>query len=426
MNTPANELARKFLLKHSGAVHSTSKLTATQKKIFNYFLYKAFPSILDDKFHSFKVSDLSQLLGWSVDSHINDNLKAALIGLTSETVKWNVLEKDRKTKWVACACLADVSIKDGMIYYSFGKFLREALHNPNIYAKIDLDIQGVLESRDSMILWEMVTEELSSKKTDSVMSPWLEWQKICTITSGEGSSYEKNYALYKSKVINKALLEINSKSGLKVTLHEKKEGRKVVQIAFHAVRLSSNASITNKCAQNTSESISLISSQLQILFPNTKKIEEACKKHPEDSLQTALDYYLDALTKQGEDIKNPVAFFLKALNEGWCTSEAAASRVKQFENEQGKTEVVQGLLVWDEDSTVLSIRQKIEAQFGPTFYLHWFQPARLSIENGKLIFKSSQFICDWVQNRFLWDLKAILKLFNIHEINFLVDEKLIA
>jgi len=65
-----------------------------------------------------------QSLNWSADSHINDRLKEALAGLTRENVKWNILEKDGKNKWVSSACLADVSIKNGIIEYSFGKFLR--------------------------------------------------------------------------------------------------------------------------------------------------------------------------------------------------------------------------------------------------------------------------------------------------------------
>ena len=59
-----------------------------------------------------------QSLNWSADSHINDRLKEALAGLTRENVKWNILEKDRKNKWVSSACLGDVSIKNGTIEYS--------------------------------------------------------------------------------------------------------------------------------------------------------------------------------------------------------------------------------------------------------------------------------------------------------------------
>jgi hypothetical protein len=131
MSSPI-EISKRLLLKHTATVHSSSRLTMIQKKIFNLFIYKAFPTIKDDKYHTYTVSDLLQSLNWSPDSHINDRLKEALAGLTRENVKWNILEKDRKNKWVSSACLADVSIKGGIIEYSFGKFLREVLHNPNI------------------------------------------------------------------------------------------------------------------------------------------------------------------------------------------------------------------------------------------------------------------------------------------------------
>lgn len=380
MKTPLKDLSKRLLLKHTATVHSSSKLTMVQKKIFNLLIYKAFPSIQEDKYHTFRVIDLMQSLGWSFGSNINNRLKEALIGLTRENVRWNILEKDKKRKWVASACLADVAIKDGIIEYSFGKFLREVLYNPNIYAKIDLDIQSTLESKDSLVIWELATEELSSKKTHSVRSPWIDWEKICNITSGERSSYQKNYALYKSKVLNKAILEINQKTDLSLKLIEKREGRKIKWIAFDIER--ENTFILPDFSQNENlEQESQIKKSVELIIGNSAKTNELCEKFTEDELQRGVEYYRYVLATRANEIKNPLAFFVKTLEESWHTPEEALSRIDKL-----KTTLSSPLTITtNEDSQeFLKIRESILSAYGDVVYLAWFKGAKFSLSESAL------------------------------------------
>lgn len=367
-------------MKHTATVHSSSRLTMIQKKIFNLFIYKAFPTIQDDKYHTFPVSDLLKNLNWSSDSHMNDRLKESLAGLTRENVKWNILEKDRKHKWVSSACLADVSIKNGIIEYSFGKFLREVLHNPNIYAKIDLDVQSSLESKDSLIIWEVAMEELSSKKTSSSVTPWIEWEKMCCITSGEGSSYSKTYSLYKSKVLNKAIAEINAKTDLKVTMLEKKEGRKIKNIAFHVSRINNNpndelTAIVNSLVLDD-RNYELKDKMAQIIG-NPEKAKELWLKYSDKTIKGAIEFYTEAL--KNDAVKNPVAFFKKALEEGWYP---LADALKSIGDSQG-SDVASPMDVSfekeGESGEMVQLRQAIYKQLGSTLYNAWLENALFSI-----------------------------------------------
>lgn len=388
MNIVTKELSKRLLLKHTATVHSSSRLTMVQKKIFNLFIYKAFPTIQDDKYHTFKVSDLMQSLNWSVDSHVNDRLKEALAGLTRENVKWNILEKDRKNKWVSSACLADVSIKNGIIEYSFGKFLREVLHNPNIYAKIDLDVQSTLESRDSLIIWEFAIEELSSKKTTSTTTPWIEWKKMCSITSGEDSAYVKTYSLYKSKVLNKAIAEINAKTDLKVTMIEQKEGRKVKRIAFQVIRCDKSkldALEVQDLVEIFDRDITL-KNQLEYIIGSTEKTKELWLKYSDDTLKGAIAYYKETLANPDHVIKNPVAFFKKALEEGWHPLADALLKIEQLKNFDEKTEE-NSLEIIDQNEleSIREIRSLLLKCHGLTLYTAWFKEASFEIQDNSCI-----------------------------------------
>ncbi len=380
MKTPLYNIRKRLLLKHTATVHSSSSLTMVQKKIFNLFVYKAFPSIRDDKYHSLRVVDLMQSLSWSQSSNLNHRLKDALAGLTRENVKWNILEKDKKRKWVSSACLADVSIKDGVIEYSFGKFLREVLYNPNIYAKIDLDVQSTLDSKNSLVIWELSIEELSSKKTDATTSTWLEWEKICHLTSGNSASYSKNYALYKSKVLNKAIKEINLKTDLSLNLIEKKEGRKIKWVAFEIER-------DTELTDHTHKSQPLLSTELQksmaTILGCELKAKKLFEKYSESEVQRGVDYYQHTLSQQGNKIKNPIAFFMKALDEGWHTPEEAITRINKIQNtECHPSEFVE--LKGEESEEFLEIRTDIYQEFGEAIYKSWFHAAYFCFVDGVL------------------------------------------
>lgn len=387
MSSVGQELSKRLLLKHTATVHSSSRLTMVQKKIFNLFIYKAFPTIKDDKYHTFKVSDLMQSLNWSSDSHMNDRLKEALAGLTRENVKWNVLEKDRKNKWVSSACLADVSIKGGVIEYSFGKFLREVLHNPNIYAKIDLDIQGNLESRDSLIIWEVAMEELSSKKTDATVTPWIEWEKMCSITSGEGSAYVKTYSLYKSKVLNKAIAEINAKTDLGITMVEEKEGRRIKNIAFQVCRKqpSGAGDSVTPVSVLTFDRDPILNEQLQRIMGSAEKVAEIWEKYSDTTIRGAIDYYVEALTAHPNTIKNPVAFFKKALEDGWHSTADALHRLQAAQPKGADSDTFDEIDQLNEPDAIKAFRKQVALRLGESVYYAWFKRGTYHVDGQTFV-----------------------------------------
>lgn len=387
MSLVSKELSQRLLMKHTATVHSSSRLTMIQKKIFNLFIYKAFPTIQEDKYHTFPVSDLLKNLNWSADSHMNDRLKESLAGLTRENVKWNILEKDRKHKWVSSACLADVSIKNGIIEFSFGKFLREVLHNPNIYAKIDLDVQSNLESKDSLIIWEVATEELSSKKTSSSVTPWIEWEKMCSITSGEDSSYSKTYSLYKSKVLNKAVAEINAKTDLNVTMLEKKEGRKIKNIAFHVSRINNNPNDESTAIVNSrvlDDRNYELKDKIEHIIGNSEKAKELWLKYSDMTIKGALDFYKEAL--KSDTVKNPVAFFKKALEEGWYPLADALKSMECVQASEASVSIEMSFEKEGETKEIVHIRQEIYRQLGATLYNAWLGNAIFSISETGTVY----------------------------------------
>ena len=96
----------------------------------------------DKDIHSVSIVELAAKLGF--DSKNDEYLKETLEALVDFTVKWNVLGKDKKEVWGVAALLASAEIKDGICTYGFAPHLRQKLHNPRIYTKLNLRLQTVL------------------------------------------------------------------------------------------------------------------------------------------------------------------------------------------------------------------------------------------------------------------------------------------
>lgn len=397
----------RVLIKHTGAIHSSSRLTYTQKLIFNNFLFHAYKSINEDKYHTMSCSDVFKILGWSSGSHVNDWLKEELAGLTKQNVRWNILGKDKKREWAASACLADVRIKDGIISFSFSKLLRELLSSPNIYAKLDLDVQVKLESKESMSLWEFLSEVLDVNRVDSANSDWIEWKDMVKILSGSDSSYSKNYSMFKLRSLSKAVKQINESTNLTVDLKEKKEGRKVRYISFGIHRKSllppspTSSELKDVVCKEPRNLLKRLSN-----FLTEKTALALIKKHDEEIIENALDYVEETIQKKSESIKNPVAFLKKAVQEGWKAPGEIRERINTIELDDKELD---SICNHGEHVICKELRKAIYRNIGRERYLHWFDMSVFLVEARKVkIFLKSGHERGWVDGNHYHDIERII------------------
>src|SRR3990167_5544816 len=131
--------------KHVAAVHCSNNISLLQRKIFNALLFKAYPQLLKEDFHYISLSELSTLIDYN--SKDSAKLKQAFKKLQSTTVEWNVMEDDNDHEgeiWCSSTLLASTVIdkKRGQCRYEYSKTLASLLFQPDIYARIDLNIQN--------------------------------------------------------------------------------------------------------------------------------------------------------------------------------------------------------------------------------------------------------------------------------------------
>lgn len=395
----------KTIIKHIAAVHNSSALTLTQRKISNIFLENALKTISEDKDHMIPVKHLMEAIGWSDSSHVNDDLKENLKGLARIQIEWNILEKDKKNKWVASTLLAHVAIKAGFVYYSYSRALRSLFAQPNVYARLNLDIQKDFNNKYALILWEFIWGDLSSKKEDKIETDWVVYPTLLKLMGLAGSAYTKRFALFKERILFPALTEINEKADILVHFDEKKLGKKTTHMRFIGERKNNRIIDEKKKEQNQINDN--LEQQLYDIGLNNRSIQSIIHAYKEDEIMNALAYY--TAYSQRKTVENPVAFFKKALQEGWCVPKNNSNNLSVYLTKDDNHLNQELISNTDEDQASQQIRGMILQEIGASQYRSWFLKARFRvIDNHLEITAPSSFIKDHMEIHFSHCLKNII------------------
>jgi hypothetical protein len=153
---------KKEVIKHSAAVHIQNNITLLQRRSWNVLLAHAYDDLPTEDEYYIAVKDLSRMLAF--DSKNGDYLKESLEALVGCKVKWNVLDKDGEEEWGVTTLLAQAKIKRGVCTYAYSPELRRRLHNPRMYARINLGMQNKFESKHAQALWELCVDYLDESK----------------------------------------------------------------------------------------------------------------------------------------------------------------------------------------------------------------------------------------------------------------------
>jgi plasmid replication initiation protein len=397
--------SKSILYKHIGAVHQSSPLTIVQRKVMNLFLLYAAKDLGSSDLHKIPLKQLKLGLGWSENSKTPEHLVDSLKDLVTTRIEWNILKKDKKSSWVASSMLASVGISDGVVSYSFSAHLRQLFAHKNIYAKLDMDTQKKLKSQGALVIWEYVMGVLSSEKVSSSVTDWVNYLTFLQLTGHEGTIYETRFALYRSKILEKAISEINEKTELTIAYETLVEKRQVSKIRFIVSR-------------KTPALMEEIQHPLEKLGFPKGVVEEITGEFSSSDISDAIDYMKKY--KDRSQIENPVAFFRKAIKEGWGRSEAILEELDNIDQLAGEDmlEKVHCKIRDDlEQSSIPDQEKKIRLawinQFGETLYLSWLQKCKVVISNDEIeLLFERRLDLDFVETRYHHDIRAIIQAIN--------------
>ncbi|HZC01173.1 MAG TPA: replication initiation protein, partial [Gammaproteobacteria bacterium] len=227
--------AKREVIKHSAAIQIENNITLLQRRTWNALLYNAYDELETKEEHAIPVKKLAGLVGY--DSHDMGYLKEAALAMLRCIVQYNVLGKDGSSeRWGAMALLAQVDIQKGLFSYAYSPELRRRLHNPAMYARLDLNMQKQFASKHALALWELCADYLGSGRDygESPVIPLAEYRKLM----GIADDMYPLFKLFNKRVIKEPIEEINRVSDFLVSVNYRRSGRKVKALKFKIRRIT--------------------------------------------------------------------------------------------------------------------------------------------------------------------------------------------
>lgn len=216
------------LKKHVAAVHISGELSLVERKIANILLLNAYdnlvPSDGSDARHTIPIGYLGHMLGWEESKNVT-SLKAALRTLQKTAVEFNLMN-DGRDDWESMSLLSYARVRDGICTYGYVGELARKLHNPEIFATVNIGVQKRFKGGYSLTLYENCVRYKNVKSTG-----WLDVEKFRRLMGAEAAMYE-DFKRLSAFVIKKSVEEINAVSDIRIVPEYRREGRKVVAIRF--------------------------------------------------------------------------------------------------------------------------------------------------------------------------------------------------
>ena len=196
-------------------------------------LANAYNELPDKEIHSVSIVELAAKLGFGDGNR--EYLKEVLKSIVDCTVEWNVLGKDKEEEWGAASLLAEVRIRDGICFYQFPHTLRLKLHNPRVYAKLNLRLQNRFKSRYALVLWEVCFDYFDTDRNQGE-TPFIPLEKFRELMGLEKDEYPVFKELNRN-IIKSAIKEINDLTDFHVEVEQKRIGRPVAELKFRITKV---------------------------------------------------------------------------------------------------------------------------------------------------------------------------------------------
>ena len=228
-----NLAKRNELIKASPAIQIQSKMTLLQRRAWNVLLANAYDELPNTDIYRVSVAELSAKLGFN--SKNESYLEEILEALVDYKVRWNLLDKDKEEEWGVAVLLASANIKDGICTYGFAPHLRLKLHNPRIYAKLNLRLQNRFRSQYALVLWEVCFDYFDADR-DQGETPFISIQNFKELLGLEKDDYPV-FSEFNRSVIKPAIKEINDLTDYRVEVEQKRIGRRIAELKFRISKI---------------------------------------------------------------------------------------------------------------------------------------------------------------------------------------------
>lgn len=218
-------LRRETVKKNVAAIHISGKLSLLQRKLSNVLLLNAYDALTTAASHSIDARTLATMVGYN--SNDMDTLRASLRALAETVAEWDMLDEQGRQEWGVSSLLSYAKLKNGVCEYAYSPALAQKLHDPKIYALINIDIQRNFSSGHGLALYENCYRFVRTGSTG-----WWTLEVFRKLMGISDSSYYESFKHLNAKIIKPAVAEVNKSSDIIISPEFRKKGRAITDIRF--------------------------------------------------------------------------------------------------------------------------------------------------------------------------------------------------
>lgn len=304
-------LRRSSVKKNVAAIHVSGKLTLLQRKLSNVLLLNAYDTLTQKPTHQIDARTLCLMIGYN--SNDMETLKHSLRGLAETVAEWDMLDEAGRQEWGVSSLISYAKLKGGICEYAYSPALAEKLHDPKVFALINLNIQRRFTSGHALALYENCYRFVRTGSTG-----WWPLDLFRRLMGVDGSAYYEVFKQLNAKVIKPAVDEVNRTSNILVTPETRKRGRVVTEIRFR-IRENPQLAILD---MDDGEAVrhGAVYDRLRGLGVSDRLARQWIAEHGETHVAAKLDY----VEGQG-NVRSPVRYLTAALRDAVPAIPAAAA-----------------------------------------------------------------------------------------------------
>lgn len=313
-------LRRSEVKKHVAAIHVSGKLTLLQRKLSNVLLLNAYDTLSSQLTHQIDARTLCMMIGYN--SNDMDTLKQSLRGLAETVAEWDMLDEKGRQEWGVSSLLSYAKLKAGVCEYAYSPALADKLHDPKVFALINLNIQRRFTSGHALALYENCYRFVRTGSTG-----WWPLELFRRLMGVEESSYYQSYKHLNAKVIKPAVAEVNKTSNILITPEVRKRGRSVTDIRF-LIKENPQLAILD-LDDGGGVRHGPVYRRLLDLGASDRLARQWINSHGEKQISAKLDY-----VGERKNVKNLVGYLSAALEEDFGGPEPKSANVATAKGER--------------------------------------------------------------------------------------------
>ncbi len=329
------KLERHELKKHAAIIHCSNPLSLLQRKVSNALLYHAYEELMVKEEHEISIRQLCKLIEYNGNNHAV--IKEALKGLLSTVIEWNVVSDSTGSEdWTASSIIASVSLRGPTCLYAYSPRMKQLLHSPTMFGKINLYIQSRFKSSYGLALYENCIRYRGLPHTK-----WFDMETFRKLM-GVPADHYTIFRDFKRRVLDKSVEEVNTYSDMLVELELGRERRQVVKIRFalkeraKRLRLGTKVEGTNDAVPSA---VDLRSKLIMQFCLSPAQTEQVLQAYEHTFIEEKIVLVEASANYQCGKVKNLAGYFLSALKNDYQQGKSSIDQVTHQKNEARQRQV---------------------------------------------------------------------------------------